>query len=102
MKKYNEKEIIHFMISLYCKKKHHSKTLCQECNQLYEYACKRIEYCPMKETKTFCSVCKIHCYQKNQRQKIKAVMKFSGPRMLLYKPRLAINHIYITLKEKRR
>ena len=36
------------------------------------------------ETKTFCSNCKVHCYKPEMRKKIRAVMRFSGPRMIFY------------------
>ncbi len=35
-----------------------------------------------------------------KRQQIQAVMRYSGPRMLFYAPRLAIYHLYIQLKSK--
>lgn len=36
----------------------------------------RIEKCPMMKTKTFCSQCSIHCYEKKIQEKIKSVMKY--------------------------
>ena len=47
------------------------------------YAHQRIDCCPFMESKTFCSNCSVHCYQKEQREQIRRVMRFSGPRMLL-------------------
>ena len=44
------------------------------------------------ETKTFCSNCKVHCYRPDMRERIRAVMRFSGPRMLLYHPITGIRH----------
>ncbi|WP_249028692.1 nitrous oxide-stimulated promoter family protein [Tannockella kyphosi] len=99
---FNEVETIYFMIQLYCKKKHKSKELCNSCNELYEYAKLRIEKCPKKETKTFCSTCTIHCYKTDMRIKIKEVMRFSGPRMLFYKPTLAVSHVCNTMKERKK
>ncbi len=93
-----EKEIIEYMIKYYCKKKHNSKITCDECNQLINYAFTRIEKCPFKETKTFCSACKVHCYQKEMKEKIQSVMRFSGPRMIFHKPIPALHHMLITLK----
>lgn len=95
-----EKKTIAFMIKLYCKKKHHEKTLCKECEEVKNYAFSKIDKCPFMETKTFCSSCKVHCYQKEYREKIRIIMKFSGPRMLLYRPRMAIAHIINTKKNK--
>lgn len=102
-KRNQEKETIRFMITVYCKKNHKYKQgMCKECQELYEYACKRIDVCPFMETKTFCSSCKVHCYGKEQRDKIREVMRFSGPRMLFYNPTMAIRHMMNTIKNKRR
>ena len=101
-KRKEEKAILYLMICLYCRKKHAQKELCKECAELYEYACKRIEVCPFMETKTFCSACKVHCYAKEQREQIRAVMRYAGPRMIFSHPVLALKHIRTTIKEKRK
>lgn len=44
------------------------------------------------ENKTTCSRCKVHCYKKDMREKIRAVMKFSGPRLIIYNPIELIKH----------
>lgn len=95
-----EKDTIEFMIKLYCKKKHHQKSLCTQCEEIKDYAFSKIDKCPFIETKTFCSSCKVHCYQKTYREQIRVIMKFSGPRMLLYRPRMAIAHILNTKRNK--
>lgn len=101
-----EKKTIDFMIRLYCKKNHKSaykeKKLCVECEEIREFAHLRIDKCPMKETKTFCSTCHIHCYGKVKREEIRRIMKWSGPRMLIYNPPMAIKHVLNTLKHKRK
>lgn len=102
LKREKEKRIVKFMIELYCLKKHKCKNgICDECEQLLQYADVRTEKCPFMENKTFCSNCKVHCYSKDMREKIKAVMKFSGPRMILYHPVLAVKHIVETIKERK-
>lgn len=95
-----EKNNIKFMIELYCKKNHKRDILCDECKELLEFANMKINRCPMKETKTFCSTCHIQCYPKVRREAIKTVMKWSGPRMLIYNPPLAIKHVGNTIKHK--
>lgn len=98
-----EKKLVSQMILIYCRKKHHTKNgLCKECSELNEYAKLRSEKCPFMETKTFCSNCKVHCYKPEMREKIRAVMRFSGPRMIFYDPIAAIRHIIENKKEKRR
>ena len=90
------------MIELYCKKNHRAKCnsngLCPECEQLSNYAKSKIEKCPFMASKTFCSNCKVHCYGKVQREQIRQVMRFSGPRMLFYYPRLALWHVVCTVR----
>lgn len=101
-KRQNEKKIVELMIKVYCRGKHgNHNELCNECQELLEYATKRIDRCPFMETKTFCSACKTHCYAPEMRERIKTVMKYSGPKMLLYHPLVAIRHMMITLSEKR-
>lgn len=96
-----EKYLVYRMIKIYCRKKHKSGELCQECKEPYKYAAERIDKCPHIQTKTFCSSCKTHCYKPDMREKIKNVMKFSGHRMFLYSPKAAIKHIIDTLKNKK-
>lgn len=97
-----EKETVSLMIRLYCRKKHSGKNLCPDCAALDAYARMRSDCCPFMETKTFCSNCKIHCYKPDMREKIRAVMRFSGPRMIFYHPILAVRHIMETRKEQYR
>lgn len=102
-KREREKKMVSEMIALYCRKKHGTKgTLCPECAALSLYARQRSDKCPFMETKTFCSNCKVHCYKPEMREKIRAVMLFSGPRMIFHHPVAAIRHVIETKKEKRR
>lgn len=91
-----EKNTINLMIDIYCRKKHGSKKgeLCEDCAELLAYANKRLDFCKFGEEKKFCSKCPIHCYKKDMKLKIKAVMKFSGPRLLLYNPMEVIKHVF--------
>lgn len=98
-KREKEMRTVYEMIHLYCKENHKEKELCSECLALYEYARMRIEKCPFMETKTFCSQCKVHCYKKDKREQIRKVMRFSGPRMLVYHPVMAICHLYYQIKD---
>ena len=102
-KREREKALVSEMIALYCKKRHGTKGgLCPECAALAAYARKRSEKCPFMETKTFCSNCRVHCYRPEMREKIRAVMRFSGPRMMLCHPVPALHHVVEEQKEKRR
>ncbi len=102
-KREREKKIVSLMIRLYCRKKHGVKNgLCPECKALAEYAAQRSDKCPFMESKTFCSNCKVHCYKPDMREKIREVMRFSGPRIILYHPVMAVRHVTQSKKEKRR
>ena len=101
-KRQREKQIVAEMIRLYCRKKHGQNELCPECAQLLQYASQRSDRCPFMETKTFCSNCRVHCYKAEMREKIRIVMRFSGPRMLFHHPVAAIRHALLTLREKKR
>lgn len=96
-----EKRLVSQMIALYCQKQHHTRGgLCPDCAALDAYARARVDHCPFMEHKTFCSNCKVHCYKPEMREKIRAVMRFSGPRMLLHHPVTALRHAVLTLREK--
>ena len=101
-KRQREKKTVALMIKLYCRKKHGTKNeLCPDCKALSEYAAMRSDKCPFMESKTFCSNCKVHCYKPDMREKIREVMRFSGPRMILYHPIMAVRHVIESKKEKR-
>lgn len=96
-----QKESIEFMIGLYCKKTHKAKEeLCDECSELLKYANFRLDHCRFKENKPNCGSCKIHCYKKEMREQIIKVMKFSGPRTLIYNPKIAFEHLVYKFKYK--
>lgn len=99
-----ERQVVLQMIEVYCHSKHGGKrgALCPECAALSEYASKRIERCPFMATKTFCSQCRVHCYAAKERQTIKDVMRYAGPRMLLYHPVMTVKHGIDTLRAKQR
>ena len=101
-KRQREKETVSLMIAIYCRKKHGCKELCVECAALDAYARQRSDKCPFMETKTFCSNCKVHCYKKDMREKIREVMRYSGPRMIFHHPVMAIRHVIESRKEKKR
>lgn len=88
-----EKLVVKEMIELYCKKKEKNKELCEECKSLLDYAYKRLDYCKFGEYKSSCQKCPIHCYKKDMRERMRQVMRFSGPRMLFYHPVAALKHL---------
>jgi len=81
------------MISMYCSSRHGSTDSCRECDALGDYAISRLDKCPFGEGKTVCSLCLVHCYKPEMRQKIREAMRYAGPRMMPRHPLMAINHI---------
>ncbi len=84
------------MMRLYCRKKHGTKKgeLCAECIAINQYALQRLDRCPFGDEKKACEDCKIHCYKPDMREKMRQIMRFSGPRMILYHPWDALIHLF--------
>lgn len=89
----HEKKTVELMIRLYCQKKENNAVLCPECEELLRYAHARLDHCPFGERKSSCKNCKVHCYKPTLRERMRQVMRFSGPRMLIYAPLEAIRHL---------
>ena len=88
-----EKKVVRKMIELYCRHNLHLDHIPQEYIDLAEYACRRLDYCKFGEKKTACKKCPIHCYAPHHRERIRAIMRWAGPRMLIYDPIAAIRHL---------
>ncbi len=81
------------MVGIYCRAHHHTTDeLCDDCAQFLDYAEVRLEKCPYGEDKPTCANCPVHCYKPHFRAQAKAIMRFSGPRMLFRHPLLTIAH----------
>ncbi|MFC2071065.1 nitrous oxide-stimulated promoter family protein [Chloroflexota bacterium] len=88
-----ESSTIAAMIHLYCRENHSGAGLCKECKKLLDYARKRLDKCPFQEGKTTCVKCPAHCYKPDMRERIRTVMRYSGPRMIYRHPIMAIQHL---------
>jgi len=89
-----EARTVEAMIALYCRGQHGSDgDLCPACRDVQAYALQRLARCPFQEGKTTCAKCLVHCYQPDMRERIRAVMKHSGPRMMHRRPLLALMHL---------
>lgn len=101
-KRVREQQTMEEMIKIYCHGLHHTKkgTLCPVCTSLLQYTRERIARCPHMETKTFCAFCKTHCYSPTRREEIRAVMRYSGPRMMLTAPVATLHHLYLSILHK--
>jgi len=87
-----EIKTIKAMTGIYCKKKHKTKGLCPDCQDLLAYSVDRLKRCPHGEDKPPCKHCPIHCYKKEYRARIREVMSFAGPLMPIYHPVMAVQH----------
>ncbi|MBL8027147.1 MAG: nitrous oxide-stimulated promoter family protein [Fibrobacteres bacterium] len=83
---------ITIMVTMYCKAKHRKGALCSNCRELLDFSIERIHACKIKSSGVVCSSCKVHCFPDSLREHIKAVMRFSGPRMIIGHPVLAVRH----------
>ena len=81
------------MLRLHCRALHGGAAgLCASCQELREYAGVRLARCPYGEAKPTCVECPIHCYERQMRERMRAVMAYAGPRMLLAHPILGFRH----------
>jgi predicted amidophosphoribosyltransferase len=94
-----ERKTIQAMIRIYCRDHHQeSQELCGTCRELLNYAVSRLDQCTFGSEKPVCSHCPIHCYRPQQREAIRSVMRYAGPRMILRHPLLAVFHLFQTRK----
>lgn len=88
-----EKHTIEMMINIFCKSHSADHSLCPNCKLLLEQVHRKIENCKYGMSKPNCSRCDIYCYSEDMRKGVKAVMRYSGLRMLVYHPILSIMHL---------
>lgn len=98
-----EKRTIRLMLDIFCAAHHGPREgLCDGCRSLMEYALERIDRCPYRGRKPACNVCPIHCYRSCEREEIRRVMRFAGPRMLFRHPVLALLHLLDGVRGRRK
>lgn len=102
-KREREKALVSEMIALYCKKRHGTKGgLCPECAALAAYARKKERKMPFYGDQDLLLQLPGALLPTGNEGKIRAVMRFSGPRMMLCHPVPALRHVVEEQKEKRR
>ncbi len=88
-----ERKTAEVMIRIFCRDRHGTGgDLCGDCRDLLDYAMLRLDKCPFGEGKTTCANCPVHCYKPEMRERIREVMRHSGPRMLPWHPILTFFH----------
>ncbi len=95
-----EKRVVAKMVEIYCRHKEHNKCLCKDCNELLEYSFRCLSHCRQGNAKPPCRESTIHCYSPEMREKMRQVMRYSGPRMLLFAPTDALQHLLRELHKK--
>ena len=88
-----EKAVVEQMIRLYCQKSEGHAELCTSCRELLDYAHSRLDRCRYGEDKPTCKKCPIHCYRPEMKERIRTVMRWAGPRMIIYHPLASIRHL---------
>jgi hypothetical protein len=89
-----EQRTIAAMLRIYCRDHHGTPDgLCDDCEGLGAYAAQRLRACPFQAEKPACNHCEVHCYSTGMRERVRTVMRYAGPRMLLQHPLLAIRHL---------
>ncbi len=90
-----EAKTISAMLRMYCRGHGHPSAtgLCAGCNELLDYATRRLENCIFGDAKPTCTNCLVHCYSTTLREQMRTVMRWAGPRMLRRHPILGILHL---------
>jgi hypothetical protein len=95
-----EERTIAVMVGMYCRDHHGAAgaaragdALCADCAELLEYARRRLDACRFGADKPTCAKCPVHCYAPALRERVREVMRYSGPRMLARHPVLGVAHL---------
>lgn len=90
-----ERKVVALMIRMYCRHREGNASLCPDCAELMAYSIDRLEHCRFgaADEKPTCRKCPVHCYNPDMRDRIRKVMRWAGPRMLLYHPIAALRHL---------
>ena len=92
-----ELKTIKLMTIIYCQAHHQGcvcdDDLCDDCAAFIKYAEQKLDRCVYGELKPACKTCPIHCYKPDQKEQARLIMRYSGPRMLMKHPILAIKHL---------
>jgi len=93
IRRVRELKTIEIMVRMYCHRHHGQAPLCADCAELFDYATRRLQRCVFGDAKPNCAKCVVHCYNADMRERIRVVMRWAGPRMLLRHPILGIRHL---------
>ena len=99
-----EKLTIRHMIGIHCRGHRHSASgFCADCSAILRYAYDRIEMCPFNgSAKPACGLCRTNCFTADMYRQFAQIMRYAGPRMMLYHPYLTMVHIWDAVRGKSR
>lgn len=96
----DERALVERIIRLACAEQHApTGALCADCAALIDYVAARLAKCPYGADKPTCRNCPVHCYRPAERQRIKDVMRFAGPRLLAKGDLGALKHLLHGMKK---
>ena len=89
-----EQKTIGAMVRMFCRAHHRASgtALCAECAALFDYASRRLDRCVFGNAKPTCANRVVHCYSADMRERVRSVMRWAGPPMLMRHPVLALFH----------
>jgi hypothetical protein len=89
-----EKKTLEAMIRIYCHSLHNTEgNVCMKCQKILDYSIEHLGKCPYGVDKPACNTCPIHCYETEMRERIRAIMRYAGPKMLFPHPILSLYHL---------
>lgn len=98
-----EMRVVSQMVALYCAGNHDAQArtrtahcgeaVCDQCAAVDAYAVARTQGCRKMGEKTSCEACGNHCYKPEERERIREVMRYAGPRMMTRHPIAALRHL---------
>ena len=88
-----ERRTVETMVRMYCRLHHGGPAPCAGCADLLGYANRRLERCLFGDAKPTCANCVVHCYRAAERERMREIMRWAGPRMLLRHPVLGLLHL---------
>lgn len=94
-----QKATIALMLRLYCKHRLGLKEMDEEHLRLLDYCSRRLDRCRWQDAKPACKDCLVHCYAPAEREKIREIMRWAGPRMILYAPIETLRHFFEGLRK---
>ena len=102
-KREREKRTVALMIRLYCRKKHGTKKIfVPNAKHFRSMRCSAVINAPLWKPRPFALTAVCIVTSRKCVKKIREVMRFSGPRMILHHPVMAVRHVIESKKEKKR